>query len=128
MSGRPLALQLTIFLFRSTITDQLSLGRGDCHMDALRLSDQVDKLMGTLETIEGRLAGGEVPREGLEDLKRAVDNIRHTVWALLSAAESSDDYEVVIARFRLNRTAELCQQVALGSMFKMGIILFSGRG
>ena len=82
-------------------------------MSAETLKAQVDNLKSTLQAIEGELAQREVPKEGLEDLKRAVDNIRRTVWALITAAESPDDYEIVLARFRLNRAMELCQQVVL---------------
>ena len=74
---------------------------------------QVDNLKRALQAIENQLAQREVPQEGLEDLKRAVDHIRTTVWALITAAESPDNYEVVLARFRLNRAMELCQQVVL---------------
>lgn len=77
------------------------------------LKEQVEKLKSTLGTIETQLSAQAVPREGLEDLKNAVDNVRRTVWALLSAAESTHDYEVLLARFRLNRALELCQQVAV---------------
>ena len=82
-------------------------------MSTETLKEQVDNLKSALRAIEGELAQREVPKEGLEDLKRAVDNIRRTVWALITAAESPDKYEVVLARYRLNRAMELCQQVVL---------------
>ncbi len=82
-------------------------------MSAETLKEQVDNLKSTLQAIEGELAQREVPREGLEDLKRAVDNIRRTVWALITAAEAPDEYVIVLARLRLNRAMELCQQVVL---------------
>ena len=82
-------------------------------MSTETLKEQVDNLKSTLQTIEGELAQREVPLEGLEDLKKAIDGIRTTVWALLTAAESPDEYEIVLARFRLNCAMELCQQVVL---------------
>ena len=82
-------------------------------MSTETLNEQVDSLKSALRAIEGELAQREVPREGLVDLRKAVDNTRQTVWALLTAAEAPDEYEVVIARFRLNRAMELCQQVVL---------------
>ncbi len=82
-------------------------------MSTETLKEQVDNLKSALQSIEGELAQREVPKEGLEDLKRAVDNIRRTVWALITAAESPDKYELILARFRLNRAMELCQQVVL---------------
>lgn len=76
--------------------------------------EQVRKLKASLEELEKRLAGADVPLAVLEDFKMAVDHIRMTVWALLSA-EKTDLYEAAasVARFRLKRTVEMSRSILL---------------
>ncbi len=81
-------------------------------MNQKTVSEEIDKLAGALETVEKEFSEGRIPREGLKDFKAAVDNARTTVWGILSAAES-EEYATVLARFRLNRIVEMCQQAVL---------------
>jgi hypothetical protein len=72
------------------------------------LIEQVAILNSTLTAIEGRLARGQVPVEGLEDFKSALDDMRLRLWGLLSAA-GGDDYRGFQERFRIRRAAEMCR-------------------
>jgi hypothetical protein len=46
----------------------------------------------------------------LRDLGLAVDNVRKSVWATLSA-EYADDYPSFLAKIRVRRANEICQDV-----------------
>ena len=69
------------------------------------LSQQIETLRGMLTSIDGRLTKAGSAPEGLEDLKRAVDSLRTSVWAILSASRSSN-YHVQLERFRLRRAID----------------------
>jgi hypothetical protein len=58
-----------------------------------------------LSTIDGQLARSGTPPEGLEDLKKAVDSLRTSVWAILSAGRSAN-YKSLVERFRLRRALD----------------------
>ena len=74
------------------------------------LAEQIRQLRGQLTTIDTQLArSGQTP-DGLEDLKRAVDNLRTSVWAILSASRSSN-YPGFIARFRLRRGIDILRAI-----------------
>ena len=72
------------------------------------LVEQVAVLNSTLTAIEGRLARGPAPVEGLEDFKSALDDMRLRLWGLLSAARG-DDYRGFQERFRIRRATEMCR-------------------
>jgi len=71
-------------------------------MTDTELSQEIARLRGQLTTIDGQLLRSASAPEGLEDLKRAVDNLRTSVWAVLSASRTTN-YPGFIARFRLRR-------------------------
>jgi hypothetical protein len=73
-------------------------------------NERVTVIQGALERVEAEFARGELPAEGLADFKRAVDDIRLRVWALLSA-ESPDAYQAFHERFRIRRALELLQRI-----------------
>lgn len=66
------------------------------------LTQEIARLRGQLTTIDAQLLRSASAPEGLEDLKRAVDNLRTSVWAVLSASRTNN-YPSFIARFRLRR-------------------------
>lgn len=66
------------------------------------LKDEIVRLRTQLTNIDAQLVRTANAPEGLEDLKRAVDNLRTSVWAVLSASRTSN-YPAFIARFRLRR-------------------------
>ena len=72
------------------------------------LIEQVGILNSTLTAIEGRLARGQAPVEGLEDFKSALDDMRLRLWGLLSAAGGTD-YKGFQERFRIRRAIEMCR-------------------
>jgi hypothetical protein len=74
------------------------------------LVQQVVQLRQQLTTVDAQLAKSGENAEGLEDLKAAVDNLRTSVWAVLSASRSSN-YPGFITRFRLRRTIDILKQV-----------------
>jgi hypothetical protein len=71
---------------------------------------QVAQLRQQLTVVDQQLARSGEKAEGLEDLKAAVDNLRTSVWAVLSASRSSN-YPGFITRFRLRRTIDILKQV-----------------
>lgn len=75
-----------------------------------QLGKRLAEIKTSLLEVEQSLAEGETPRRGLEDFKMAVDHIRLSIWAILTAAQS-EDYPGVVARFRLGRAVEICQHV-----------------
>jgi hypothetical protein len=74
------------------------------------LAQQVVQLRQQLTTVDAQLAKSRENAESLEDLKAAVDNLRTSVWAVLSASRSSN-YPGFITRFRLRRTIDILKQV-----------------
>ena len=75
------------------------------------LAQQIALLRAQLTAVDGQLAksGGSV--DGLEDLKDAVDNLRTSVWAVLSASRSAN-YPGFIARFRARRGIDILKAIA----------------
>jgi hypothetical protein len=63
-----------------------------------------------LESFEKRIITQEVPKEALEGLKSAVDDLRLRIWGVLSTG-SADDYRAFQERFRLRRATEICDDI-----------------
>jgi hypothetical protein len=74
------------------------------------LVSQIAQLRSQLTLVDAQLAKSEGAPEGLEDLKTAVDNVRTSVWAVLSASRSHN-YPGFIARFRLRRCIDILKAV-----------------
>lgn len=67
-----------------------------------------------LEEIDKRLQGSPLPIAVLEDLKAAVDHLRTTLWAAMSA--NTADPDVLTSKLislRMQRAAEVCRQIRL---------------
>jgi len=64
----------------------------------------------TVQAIESKLRHGNLPEEGLSDLKAAIDDARLRLWAVISAAGSSTPDDILL-RFRLRRATESCRGV-----------------
>lgn len=75
------------------------------------LASEVANLHTTLQALESRMAGGELPAEGLAEFKSSVDDLRLKLWGLMSAG-TANDFRVFQERFRLRRTREICEGVA----------------
>jgi DNA repair exonuclease SbcCD ATPase subunit len=73
------------------------------------LGQQIEQLRKQLSTVDAQLAKGTA-NEGLEDLKGAVDNLRTSVWAVLSASRTSN-YPGFISRFRLRRSIDILRTI-----------------
>ncbi|MEO8201275.1 MAG: hypothetical protein ABI679_12185 [Gemmatimonadota bacterium] len=80
-------------------------------MTELDLSKQVANIRAVLQTVEGQVARGRVPEEGLADFKSAVDEVRLRLWGIMSAA-SSGEYESFVERFRLRRATEIMKEIS----------------
>jgi hypothetical protein len=76
-------------------------------MTDIGTQDPLNAIRATLQSIESRLRRGDVPPDGLADLKSAIDDARLRVWAALSATGAADA-EAVLLRFRLRRATEIC--------------------
>jgi hypothetical protein len=62
--------------------------------------------------LEQRIAGGEVPTEGLENFKAAIDDIRLRLWALLASAYEPENRRASMQRFRLRRALDVCRSIS----------------
>lgn len=74
------------------------------------LQNPIATMRATVQAIESKLRHGDLPEEGLDDLKHAIDDTRLRLWAVITAASSSEP-EGVLLRFRLRRAAEICRSV-----------------
>jgi hypothetical protein len=81
-------------------------------MHQCSLAEQVRLLKAQLEQIDKKLQSEPLPIVALEDLKGAVDQLRSTLWALMTH-DSPDAVTSKLITFRLVRAAEICRQVQL---------------
>ena len=70
----------------------------------------IRQLRSALNIIDADIALGEPPAEAVQALVRAVDNVRTSVWAVLSA-EHSGDYQSFLSRIRVHRATETCDEI-----------------
>jgi len=79
------------------------------------LLEEIRQLKSSLEELEKRLsevAESELPAPVLEDFKKSVDHVRLTLWVIISAMHGKkEDMSSTVARFRVRRTRDLCQQL-----------------
>lgn len=75
------------------------------------VSEELAGLNRMLQSIEGRLASGEVTRDGMHGFKTSIDEFRLRVWGLLSAG-NADDATAFLERFRLRRAKDMCRALA----------------
>ena len=71
-----------------------------------------------LEDLEREIAQREIPRQALTDFKIAVDHVRLSVWAILSAEQPHEirglppeEASKMIAHFRLSRAIQLLRHI-----------------
>jgi hypothetical protein len=74
------------------------------------VENPVPSIRATLQAVDAQLARPDLPRYAVEDVKRAVDDLRLRVWANLTASAATDPEDVLL-RFRLRRAIDLCRQV-----------------
>lgn len=74
------------------------------------LKQRVAQVQETVRKIEGEVAAGTIPVEGMEDFKRAIDEARMRIWAVLTAANDSDPAGF-LERFRVRRAIEICRAI-----------------
>jgi hypothetical protein len=63
-----------------------------------------------VKKIEAEVAAGTIPPEGMEDFKRAIDEARMRIWAVLMAANDADP-AASLERFRIRRAIEICRAI-----------------
>jgi len=74
------------------------------------LRDEIDRVRSALNILETGMAGGDDTSEAARDLGLAVDNLRRSVWAVLTTKHSGD-YDGFLGRIRLRRAREICEEV-----------------
>ncbi len=74
------------------------------------LQNPIQTIRATVQSIEAKLRQGNLPDDGLDDLKAAIDDARLRLWAVISAADSGEP-EGVLLRFRLRRATEICRGI-----------------
>lgn len=78
----------------------------------------LDEVRTVVQSIDDRLATGNIPTGDIEAIKREVDDLRLRIWASMTAASRPD--ALAIERYRLRRAAQLCD--ALRSDIESGKI------
>ena len=80
-------------------------------MDSDELQRGLDELRSKLNVVEMEIAAAAEPsEEGLRALAAALNGIRNNVWAALTA-EHADDYDEYLAKVRVHRARETCEDV-----------------
>jgi hypothetical protein len=79
------------------------------------MSARIASLKSDLEDIEAAFEQSSADEASLKELKSTVDNIRLSVWAVLTATQANDKTAArqVVARFRIRRATELARNVLL---------------
>ena len=75
------------------------------------LSARMAVMRDLVQELEQRVGSGEVPTEGLESFKAAIDDIRLRLWALLAGAYEPGNRKAAMQRFRLQRAVDVCRAV-----------------
>lgn len=79
------------------------------------LAASIAQVRGALDVLDARGIGEERRSEIARDLGVAVDNLRRTVWAVLTTKHSGD-IESFLARIRMRRATEICEE-ALADLY-----------
>ncbi len=79
-------------------------------MDRDELQRGLNKLRGVLNVVETEVEAAEPSEEAVRALGEAVDGVRNNVWAALTA-EHADDYDQYLAKVRVRRAREICDDV-----------------
>ena len=79
-------------------------------MSSYDLKGRLSSMQETIRAIEQEVSAGSIPPEGTEDFKRAVDEARMRIWAILTASNDADPAGF-LERFRLRRAIEICRGV-----------------
>lgn len=79
-------------------------------MTDARVSDHIRSMRSALQMIDTQIASARVPVEGMDELKREIDNMRLRIWAIM-AAESEGGGPEALERFRLRRAVEMNHKI-----------------
>jgi hypothetical protein len=79
-------------------------------MAEVRIGEHVRSMRSTLQMIDVQIAQARVPIEGIEELKREIDNMRLRIWAIM-AADAEGGGPEAIERFRLRRAVEINHKI-----------------
>jgi hypothetical protein len=76
------------------------------------LEEHLGELKERLQRIERELPEMTLPALLMDDFRRALDHLRHTVWALSTArGKHPQDVYAAITQYRVQRTAEMCERI-----------------
>ncbi|MGE5926569.1 MAG: hypothetical protein ACM357_04395 [Gemmatimonadota bacterium] len=84
--------------------------RNDRPLKPEELKPRLALVQETVRKIEAEVAAGTIPTEGMEDFKRAIDEARMRIWAVLMSASDADPAGY-LERFRLRRAIEICRGI-----------------
>ncbi len=79
-------------------------------MDAEKLRTEIDQLRSALKAVDAGVATSDPSPEALQDFGLAVDNLRKSLWAGLTA-KYSDDYGALLGMIRFRRATETWEDV-----------------
>ena len=70
----------------------------------------VGQIRTALDVLEASVEKEDPPSEGVRDLGLAVDDLRRSVWAVLTTRHSGK-YQDFLARIRIRRATECCEDM-----------------
>ncbi len=70
----------------------------------------IDEIRRALAKLDAGLSRGGHPSEGVRDVGLAVENLRRSTWAVLTARHSGD-YDAFLAKIRIHRASEACEDL-----------------
>jgi hypothetical protein len=78
------------------------------------LAAHVSEMRDLVRSVEVQVARGDLPPDGVENHKIALDDIRLRLWAVLAAAGgiTPEQRQASLQRFRLRRAIDICSGVA----------------
>lgn len=79
-------------------------------MSDASIGEHLARLNLALQSLESRTTPSTMPLDELGEVKRALDDLRLRVWALLKAPHDRDPASFE-QRFRVRRASELCQRL-----------------
>jgi hypothetical protein len=79
-------------------------------MTSLEVDQRLREIQRTIEGLDLERAYKTDVSEGIRDLSSVVDNLRHSLWAVLQA-ENAHDLAGFIGRVRVRRANQICKDV-----------------
>ena len=77
------------------------------------MAERIGRLKRMLQELEAEISHGDSPTDIVQDFKNAVDDVRTSVWALMTTTDGSEGYRSILAQLRCARITEMMERVVL---------------